>query len=199
MSSWTPSDVLAVLAVGSSLMALVVTTITQWSLAKRRHDHELQLERVKIAEGRITQRTERSTAAAQDLLVIVDSLRDLFQLKRSDGDGPTSAEMRPLYDDMRRRIPYILDAEARLSLEQAADVFYWWNDVSKFDGESHGRIAYIASKGARDVLGAVLRGEEVPETHKVAEMFAAHEELQRILTEQYEEHLEDIRRAESEK
>lgn len=177
MDAWIP----VVAALGGTVVGGLLT----WFLEERRWKRE---------ETR--RRHHQAEVAAGELMKLVEEARDLFQESAEFNDGPDQAAIYPLYRDIRRFTIDIPNAHARELLGKIATCFYNYHGARNY-GFRPRRCAYVAAEAGRSVLGAIRRGETIPDVSSMEEIHDAIVEHYESLAEAEAEYRNQRRSGES--
>ena len=175
MEPWIP--------VVAALGGTVIGGLLSWFVEERRWTREAVGRRDRLAEE-----------AAGELLKLVDEARDLFQGSVGFNDGPDQEVLYPLYRDTRRHIVDIKSKPARELLEKVATCYYNYSAARDY-GYTPRESAYTAAEAGRAILGAIRRGETLPEVSKLEKVHAAIVEHYEFLAEAEEEYRKQSRKA----
>jgi len=131
-----------------------------------------KLERSRWVRQESDRRRADAARTARALLERIDELRTRYRPQRGV-KLPSQSELYPFYRDIRR-MSAEFEHPWRQKLEAIADLVYKWDsDMSEEAGMSVRDAANLACDSARDVLGALIRGDQAPETEALRPLLAA--------------------------
>ena len=136
-------------------------------------------ERERIAHDDRVRQSEAARAAARQILRHVEEVARLYR-KGEDGETtevPPVEEREPHIFAIQGLIEEVPDKKARDVVLHVADMLYIpWPFIEEWDWQ-WGQVAYRCREAVRQVLGAFLRGEAIPDPPKIAEMYAHHQDV----------------------
>jgi hypothetical protein len=162
-----PDALLAVLAfIGGAVTTALISAAT--AEYRARQDHK---------RAREVDRGSRDRQAAAAILEEIDRLMEKFSTWRKG--RVEQSEIEPYYRVMRRRAIELGDPKVRALANEISDGYFFVVGNAEIVHEDDRKLAGVLQRAAHEVLGAVVRGEDVPEPSGLARVRAVSAAIER--------------------
>lgn len=170
-----PDPLIAVLVfVGGAVTNALISLGTAEYRAHTDHKRKLELDR-----------STRDRQAAAAILEEVDRIIEKYSTRFPR--NVEQKEIEPHYRVIRRRAVEIGDPVARKLADEIARDFYFIINNAKYIREDEWNLAQLVHHVAQETLGAVVRGDRIPEPIGLQRLRAAEDKVNKWVQEMFDE------------